>query len=325
MHSFRYKGEAALLLTAIIWGYGFVAVAQSLLYFTPSQVMFFRFAIALAGLLPFAAPRLRQVRWAALGKGVRIGFFLFSGFVFQTIGLQTTTPSRNAFLTAVNVVLVPLLTWFLFRRKLSAKEAAGAIIALLGLALLTLDGSSGTRLGDGLTLICAVLFAFQIIYTTQTMEHENPLEISLIQIATCMVFSLGFMLWEGAPLAAPSPRALGGLLFLGLFSTALATCLQTYGQKYTSETRSAIFLSTECLWGTVFSVLFWGEILPLRSLLGGLLIFTAIVVSEWGVKKTTAPASPHGAPVAELKEEAASPAKSPSSFETPSTASQKRA
>lgn len=285
----RIPGEVILLLTAIIWGYGFVAQANSLDQLTAFQVVFLRFAISSALLLLIFHRRLKTIRSSTWKKGSVLGLFFFLGFILQTMGMMSTTASKSAFITGTNVIIVPIISYFIFRRRLSRQEVLGAVMALIGLAILTLRPEGGVNTGDLLIFGCAVAFAFQIFFTTMFMKDESALEITIVQILTCtLLASLGTFI-EGAPLPAPEAAILKPILYLAIFSTTITTFTQSLGQKTTSETRSAIFLSTESLWGTFFSFLFLGEEMTVRIILGGLIIFAAILVSELkpGLKKTS--------------------------------------
>ena len=209
-----------------------------------------------------------------------MGTIQFVGFCFQTVGFVYTTPSNNAFLTSVYVIIVPLIAFFLFRRKPDIHELIGAAIAMVGISVLTFNHGGPVNIGDILTLLCAVAFAFQIFYTTKFMKDKDPVGITIMMIASCFVLSSGGMLIEGNKFTMPPSEGIYAILFLALISTFFSTILQNYGQKFTTETRAAIFFSTEALWGTIFSVIFLNEVVTVKLIIGGLLIFTAIVIAE---------------------------------------------
>ncbi|KAF5078677.1 EamA-like transporter family protein [anaerobic digester metagenome] len=276
----KIPGEIILLLTAIIWGYGFVAVANSLDSLTPLQLLFLRFSIASLILAGVFHKRVPQLKKRTIHRGIILGTLFFIGFVLQTFGMKYTTPSKNAFLTGVNVIIVPIIAYFLYKRKLARQEVFGAVLSIIGIGLLTLRTDGQVNIGDLLTLGCAVAFAFHIFYTTLYMEKEHPADIAIIQTVTCMVLSGLAAAAEGTPFAPFNQSGLVSVLYLAVFSTSLTTLLQAYGQKYTSETRSAILLSTESLWGTLFSFLFLNETMTVRLIAGGLIIFSAILLAE---------------------------------------------
>ncbi|MFZ2257111.1 MAG: DMT family transporter [Clostridiaceae bacterium] len=281
----KIPGEIYLLLTAVIWGYGFVAVANSLEQFSPFQLLFFRFSIASLFLIVVFHKRVPRLKKQTMKKGALLGIAYFSGFALQTVGMVYTTASKSAFLTGLNVVIVPIISYFLFKRKLTKQEAVGAVLALVGMGILTVRLDGQVNIGDLLTIGCAVAFAAQIFFTTLFMEGENPIDITITQIISCTVISGVAALFEGAPISMPNQNGLFSILYLALFSTAITTVMQSFGQKYTSETRSAILLSTESLWGTFFAVIFLGDALTGKIILGGLIIFGAILLSEIKPKK----------------------------------------
>lgn len=285
----RIPGEVLLLLTAIIWGYGFVAQANSLEQLTAFQVVFLRFSISSALLLVIFHRRLKHIRRTTWKKGAILGLFFFLGFILQTMGMMTTTASKSAFITGTNVIIVPIISYFIFRRKLSRQEVSGAVMALIGLAILTLQLQGGVNTGDLLILGCAIAFAFQIFFTTMFMKDESAIDITIVQILVCTLFSILGAFIEGTPLPPLDAATMKPILYLAIFSSTITTFTQALGQKTTNETRSAIFLSTESLWGTFFSFLFLGEEMTFRIILGGLIIFAAILVSELkpGAKKIT--------------------------------------
>ena len=276
----RIPGELILLLTAIIWGYGFVAVANSLDNLTPFQLVLLRFGIAAVILILVFQKNFRKLKVSSIKKGSILGVLFFIGFALQTFGIQYTTPSKNAFLTGVNVIIVPLIAFFLFKRKLTRQEVLGAILSMIGIGILTLQTGGQVNIGDLLTLGCAIAFAFHIFFTTLFMEHESPIDIAIVQTLTCAILAGIAVLMEGAPIVRLDRTSLMSVLYLALFSTMLSTVFQAYGQKTTSETRSAILLSTESLWGTFFSFLFLGEAMTPRLVIGGLIIFSSIVLAQ---------------------------------------------
>lgn len=280
----RILSELGLLITAIIWGSGFVASSISLEYYTPYQVLFGRFLIGSLILTLVFMKRLRRIRRSTLGKGVVLGVFLYGAFALQTIGLQYTTPSKNAFLTAVNVIIVPFISFVIYKRRFDRFEVMGAVLAMMGVGAISLQISGGANLGDILTLGCAVLFAFQIFYTSLFVEHEDPVLLTLIQMATATFLGLILLLFQGQVAIPMEREALLSLFYLGIFSTTLAFLIQTVAQKYTTETKTAIILSTEAFFGMMLSVIILHEVMTLRMVLGGVLIFLAIITSETKLK-----------------------------------------
>lgn len=276
----KYLGEIGLIITAIIWGSGFVASAVSLEYYTPYQIMAGRFFIGALILSIVFHKRLKQINKSLWIKGIILGAILYIAFVLQTVGLQFTTPSKNAFLTVVNVVIVPFIGFVLYKKKIDVYELIGAILAVIGVAVLSLQFTSEVNIGDLLTLACAFGFAFHIYYTAMFVEKEDPVLLTIIQMVTATFISVIGVLISGQVAFTVEPAALMPLLYLGVFSTTLAYLLQTVAQKYISETKAAIILSTEAFWGTAFSIIILSEVMTFRIGIGATLILLAIIITE---------------------------------------------
>lgn len=276
----KYMGEIALTITAIIWGSGFVASAISLEYFTPYQILAGRFIIGTIILSVIFHKKLKSIDKSTLIKGVVLGIFLYLAFALQTVGLQFTTPSKNAFLTAVNVVIVPFIAFVMYKRKIDMYELMGAILAMIGVGVLSLKLSADINIGDLLTLGCAFGFAFHIFYTAKYVKDSDPVSLTLIQMMTAAIIGVIVVLFKGETSIVVQKQGILSLLYLGVFSTTIAYLLQTVAQKMITETKAAIILSTESFWGMVFSVAILDEALTIKMVLGAILILVAIIISE---------------------------------------------
>lgn len=277
---FKYIGEILLVLTAIIWGSGFVASAVALEHYTPYQILAGRFLVGAIILSLVFFKKLNKLKKSTLIKGALLGMFLYIAFALQTVGLQFTTPSKNAFLTAVNVVIVPFIGLLLYKRKIDMYELAGAVFAIVGIAILSLKLSSNVNVGDLLTLGCAVGFAFHIFYTAKFVKTEDPVVLTIVQMVTAAVIGCIVVLFRGETSFSMETAGMMNLLYLGIFSTTIAFLMQTVAQKYITETKAAIILATESFWGMVFSVIILSEVMTGRMIIGAFLILLAILISE---------------------------------------------
>lgn len=276
----KYIGEIGLTITAIIWGSGFVMSALALDYYTPYQILAVRFTVGALLLGIVFHKRLRRLDKNILMQGTILGILLYAAFALQTVGLQFTTPSKNAFLTGVNVVIVPFIAFIIYKRKLDKFELYGAILALIGVAVLSLQWSSSINIGDMLTLGCAVMFAFHIFYTGRFVSSGDPILLTLVQMMAAAVISCIAIVSMGETSMSLAPAGVSSVLYLAVFSTTLAFLMQTVAQKHLSETKAAIILSTESVWGMIFSVVLAYEVLTFRMFIGAFIIFIAILLSE---------------------------------------------
>lgn len=276
----KYIGEIMLSITAIIWGSGFVVSALALEHYTPYQVLAGRFLIGFVVLIIIFYKKLKDLNKKIIIRGLVLGFFLYLAFVLQTVGLQYTTPSKNAFLTAVNVVIVPFIAYFAYRRKINKFELIGAFLAIVGIGFLSLQFSTELNVGDILTLACAVAFAYQIFYTAKYVKNDDPIMLTIVQMFFAAVFAWIIVVFKGEMSFSFKLEAVSSVLYLAIFSTTLAYLFQTIAQKFTNETKAAIILSTESFWGMLFSVILLSEVLTSRMVIGAILILCAIMIAE---------------------------------------------
>lgn len=283
----KYLGMLGLLMVTIIWGGGFVASDIALETLTPSQILTSRFLLASVLMFPLCAGKLKGITKAEIKAGVCLGIFLFGAFALQTIGLQYTTAAKNAFLTATNVVFVPFIALVLYKKKVSPQGIAGAFMAIVGAGVLSLNKNFSLGLGDGLTLLCAICFAFQIFFTGEYVGRYRATILNFFQMITAAVLSLLYLFLSGEVQAVSvTSSGLLSVIYLGAVSTTLTYMLQTVSQRYVDETRSAIILSLEAVFGSIFSVLILHEQFTMKMILGCILILGAVLVAEIKIKRT---------------------------------------
>ncbi|MBO1003867.1 DMT family transporter [Pseudogracilibacillus auburnensis] len=276
----QYIGDGMLLITAIVWGSGFVVTAIALNYLTAYQVMAGRFVLASIILIILFGNRIKKFTRSVVWKGAILGAILYVAFALQTVGLEYTTPSKNAFLTAVNVVIVPILAYFIYKRRIDRNEVIGSFIAIIGIGFLSLQGSMTINIGDALTLACAVGFAFDIFYTNHFVKKEDAISLTIVQFMTASFISVIVLLAQRDIPVEMEKEAIYSLIYLAIFSTTIAYLCQNIAFKYTTATRGAIILSTESFFGTILSVLFLKEVLTVPMVIGALLIMMAILIAE---------------------------------------------
>lgn len=283
----KYQGEITLLTVAIIWGSGFVASELAVGSFTAFQVLGLRFILSAILLALFSIRQLQKLDRRTLFSGIILGSILYVAFLFQTLGITYTTPSKNAFLTSVNVIIVPFIGWLLYRRPIDRYGTAGAFMAVVGVGLISFNFDLSVNIGDLLTLLCALSFAFHIFFTDDFLRRgAEPVALTVLQLSTAGVLGGGVALLTTAQQFGEvkgGTTALASLLaivYLAFFSTTLAFLLQTLGQKATTATRAAVIMATEAVFGTLFSAWLLHEHLTLRAIMGSAFVFAAIIVAE---------------------------------------------
>lgn len=281
----KWLAIGALILVTVIWGGGFVASDMALESMKPFQIMMVRFLLAsvLMGVISRGQRKGEeklQDRQGAIKAGVLMGVTLFMGFAFQIVGLQYTTPSKNAFLTALNVVIVPFIAFVILKKKIGAKGIIGAVMSVLGVGLLSLNGNFTVSLGDGLTLLCAVGFAFQIFFTSEFVKKYPASVLNTVQMFTAFVLSAISLMIFGENDFQVTTQGWLSALYLGVVSTTICYLLQTACQKYIDETKAAIILSMESVFGTIFSILILHEVVTVRMVIGCAVILAAVIISN---------------------------------------------
>jgi drug/metabolite transporter (DMT)-like permease len=276
------RADLTLALIALIWGTTFVVIKRALNDVTPVFYLALRFSLAAVLLAIFFHRRIRrgfgrQEFWA----GLRVGSILMLGYVLQTVGLQTTTPSKSAFLTGLYIVLVPFANSLVYRSRPQIREVSGAVVAGLGMGLLSMQGETFSMgKGELLTIGCAVAFAFHIVL----LGHWAPIvgfeSLGLLQIVSAAAVAIIAAPLVETPTIHWSPMVWTAILVGGVFATALAFVLQTWAQQITSPARAAIIFSLEPVFAWLSSWAIEGEMLTLRAACGALLILGGILVVE---------------------------------------------
>ena len=283
----KYLSDISLFFVAVVWGGGFIAVKDTLTTVTPMLMLSIRFIIASVVMYILFYKKMGKIDNTDLKKGSIVGIFLYLAFGFQTYGLQFTTASKQGFLTAIYVVVVPFLYWILYKKTPKKKVFIGSALAIVGIGLIGLQGSVSINIGDSLTLICAILFAMHIISVEYFANDMNIYKLAFIQIVVVAILStISAILTEPITLNLTT-RAWYSILFLAIFSTFLCFTVQTIAQKYTSSSHASILMSLESVFGAIFGVVLLGETMTPIMILGCFLIFVAILIVEVDFKKKT--------------------------------------
>ena len=278
----EWLADGMLVLTAMIWGTGFVVMKNTLDSIPPAAIIAIRYAAAAVMAAVIFRRHLRGLTRGDVARGALVGLLLSGAYIVQTIGLQYTTAGKNAFLTTVYVLLVPFASWLIFRQKLSRSHFIAAGLMLAGIGCLSLDGESGgLNIGDVLTLGCGVLYAAHIMAVERCQRHTDVYALIVLQFAFAALGALAVhLLFErGMPLTV-NAGSIGGLIYLSVFSTMIAMSLQNIGQSMAPASHASILLSLESVFGALASCIFLGEAVTPRMLLGFAVIFAALVVNS---------------------------------------------
>lgn len=288
-----------ILLTALlvgvtaVWGWTFVVVKDAIAAYGVLGFLAIRFAIAAAALAPVCA---RRTSRRTLAVGAAIGVALAAGYLFQTLGLQYTTPTNSGLITGLFVVFAPMAAGLLFRVRPGWTLAVSVPASLVGMVLLTGQMPGQFRTGDFLTLACAVAFGVHIALLSRHAREHDALALVFAQmLAAAVLFGLAWPFCE--PPAWPQPKVWLSLLLTGVVASALAFYVQTLVQQRLSAARTAVVLMMEPVFAALFGYWLAGDRLSSPQLVGAAFIIAAQVwETAWGLRRNRKDADGEAAP-----------------------------
>ena len=277
--------KIALFLTALLWGSTFTIGKLATEVFSASFIIAFRFLIASIVLLFAAYPQRKQLDKKYLAGGFWMGLTLFISYILQVAGLTLdTSPGKSAFLCTTYSVMVPFIYWLVTKEKPRLHHLLCVFLCLSGVGILSLSGGWGMSAGDILTVLSGVPCAINMVIAAIVCRNRNVLLLTTIELWVVTILAWIFV-FIGNTFPTEFPMgAVGGIVYLGLFATALCLYMQSYGLKYAEPAIAGMIISLESVFGVVFSVILYHERITLRMLVGFAVIFIAILLSQWDGK-----------------------------------------
>lgn len=275
--------DLLLLITAVFWGFGYIAVDILLDKGMNSySIIGLRFLIAsiFLGIIFFKKIKFNKDNIKA---SLIVGIVLFFAFISQTISMNYTTTTNVSFITGINVVFVPIFIYLFYRKKIEKKQFISILIAVIGLYILT-GGLNNFKIGDIGALICAFFFGLHIVLISYYSKKVDIINLAIGQMFVTGLLSSFLSITLGLNIIYEMKIDFWILIFTALIPSALCFFLQNIGLKYTEESRGSLILATESLWGAVFAIIFLKESFNISILIGGLLLFLSIIISEIKIK-----------------------------------------
>lgn len=297
----KFKGNIALLITAFVWGTGFIAQKFGNDILPPMAFNAIRQVFASIVLLPILAFNLKstgylskdkvsiqelsQRKKTAIKGGIVCGIFMLGGSVLQQIGLLTVSAGKCGFITALYIVITPFFS-IILGNKVKLKTFVCVIIAIVGFGFLSLRGGlSGTTIGDWLSLLGAFCFAAQIVAVNYYVDDGNDIMISVLQMAFCGIIGITLSLIFEHPAMADIIKCMPVILYSTFIPTAMGFTLQIVGQKYTDSTSASLIMSLESVFSVILGALILHEYMEPMELFGCALIFAAVILDQTELKK----------------------------------------
>lgn len=274
----------ALLFATAIWGSTFVVVQDGINEMPMMMFMGWRFVIATLVLIAMRPQALRMSA-ATFRKGLFIGIALALGYITQTYGLLFTSATISGFITGMFVVLTPVAALLVYRMHIAWTGWIGVGLATFGLGLISFNGWS-FGVGEFWTFIGAIFFSFQIMWLSRWATPETSYSIATMQIGTtAVIFFVGGLFTDGLVLPQKS-NVWYAILFLAVFASAFAFIIQSWSQSQMTPTRAAVILSTEPVFAGIFGVVWAGDEITARILIGGAAILIAVYLVELSPRKS---------------------------------------
>lgn len=292
----RTKGNIALLLTAIVWGTGFISQKLGNEVMPPMTFNAVRQLMAGMVLTPLVLHGFRKSGYLSREKnsvaqishrtsqlirgGILCGIFMLIGTDTQQIGLLTVSAGKSGFISALYIVIVPFFS-VLIGQRVKKKSVFCIIMAMIGFAVMSLkDGLEGATPGDWFTLISAAGFAAQIVVVNQFVDKDNAIALSCLQFYFCGIVGLIIAFIMEGPAFAGILAGLPILLYQTFIPTATGYTLQIVGQKYTDSSTAALIMSLEAVFAAIFGAIFLKEMMSAREIAGAAIIFIATIIGQ---------------------------------------------
>ncbi|MFH1729850.1 MAG: DMT family transporter [Pseudomonadota bacterium] len=279
------KPNFLLITAAIIWGFAFVAQRKGMESIGPFTFNAIRFFLGGLVLLPLIS-RFNKPEYKRFSKkkiyqaALLLGLFLFLGSSFQQVGIVFTTAGKAGFITGMYVVIVPILGFFIFKMKSNWANFIGALIAIAGLYLLSINDDFLIEFGDFLVLLCALFFAIHVLLIGLFAPKINPIFLASMQCFICSFFSLIIALsFENIELNQII-LVIGPLLYAGILSSGCAYALQLLAQDRAHPSHAAIILSSEAIFAVIGGCFFLSEPFGIKMAIGCILMLCGMLVSQ---------------------------------------------
>ena len=279
----RVRYRVYILIATFIWGSSFVVTKDATAFVPPAQVLAFRFAAA----IPIVAIVFRSHLRTCLQPdyircGLTIGLVTFLAFFLQVSGLTFSTPGKNAFLTSLYCIIVPFLVWVASGKRPGANVFVAAVLCIVGVGFVNLDGGIGLQPGDGITLAGAFFYALQFLLLSRLSQGRDVFALTIwyfVGAAACSLVVLAVS-GDAVPPNLVPPRTWACLVYLAVVVTAIALVLQNISMAHLPAATGSVLSSLETVFAVLLSVAAGAEVLTPRIALGFAIMFAGIMCSE---------------------------------------------
>lgn len=277
-------GRIQLLLSTFIWGTSFIFVKTAQVVVPPFFLMALRLSFAVLLLCAIFFKLLKEIDFGYLWRGAIMGTCLFGGMSLQSIGLNDMSPGTNAFLSASYCVFMPFLFWIFYKKRPDVWRFLGSFLCMAGIGFVSIKDNF--EIGDGcaITVLSGLMYAGQMLSASIFIKERSPMLLSILQFffAALLSWGAGFS-FSTFPSEIPMD-IMWQVLYLAVFCTAMGYTLQAFGQRVVDPTITGMIVTLEAVFAVIISAIFYNENLTLQVIIGFILIFVAILISETKLK-----------------------------------------
>lgn len=282
-------GQLLILSATICWGSSFIILKEAIADLPALYVIGIRFLAAaiLLGIIFFK--RLIKINRTTFIHGLILGLVLSGAYITQTLGLKYVGAGKNAFITSLNCVICPFMIWMMFGVRPKNYHIISAVLCIVGIGLVAISGGEEDEnviLGCGLTFLCAIFYALQVILTSKFHEKKSDfMQLLVIQLLTVgIIISLCSVAFE-LPFCGIGAYKIGTeqiwrIVYLTLVCTLFTQLAQMIGLKYTSAHQASIILALEAVFGVIFAIILGDEKITPMLWVGFAIIFIGTLISE---------------------------------------------
>jgi drug/metabolite transporter (DMT)-like permease len=280
----KLRSDLLLLMITVFWGASYILTKIGLNSLEPFNLTALRFIIAFFISAIVFYKHLLKTDIKTVKYAFVLAVILFGVFVAMTFGLQYTSASNAGFLISLSVVFIPIISAVVLKQGVERKVIIGVCLAIIGIALLTLNIQLKVGTGDLLCILCAFLFAVHIIVTGVYTQDVDSITLSVLQLGFVGLFSIVFsMLTETVKLPSTG-LSWFAILALSILCTAVGYIVQTTAQQYTSASHAGLILSLEPVFSAIFAFAFLGEILSVKGYIGAAILLSGVLLAELDLK-----------------------------------------
>ena len=275
----QLQANFLIVLVALFWGSTYFLTKMAVAELEPFNLTALRFGTAFIITALFFFKRIRKADRVVIKYSIILGVLAVIAVLSMTFGVQYTTASNAGFLISLSVVMIPLISVVVLKKRIRAKLLLSVILATIGIVCLTLNEQLTINKGDILCILCATSFAVQVLIMERIPKSADSVAIGALQLGITAVvnFILSFFLEN---FTVPSDlKVWGVIVILGVFCTAFCYIIQIYALKNTSAIQAGIILSLEPVFSAIFAYIFLGELLSKQGYIGAILLFISVILA----------------------------------------------